>query len=155
MNKPKLRRLIASLLLGVLVGAGLVVALTASRLEEIAVQRDLFIAVARQQRQRLDQLEIQLQEFQTQPVVESIEIHINGLRDGDREALNLSLKEKLRPIAAGVVGKIVNDIEPELIKNLYHNRQLTHNEVIYTFQVRTVVIAPTTHFFLEVISEQD
>ncbi|MFO8059360.1 MAG: hypothetical protein R6U70_01700 [Bacillota bacterium] len=144
---PPTRRILAAFLLGALAGAALIMGVTAARVERATVQRDLFMTVAREQRHRLDQMKIQLEQFQTRPAVESVELHFVNIEE-DKSALALALAESLRPLSTGVIGEMVEDVNPAVLRNLYHHRIVLVNRSEYVITVETIVIAPSTHFFL-------
>lgn len=123
------------------------VGIMASRIEGATVRRDLFMTIAREQRHRLDQMKAQLEQFQTRPTVESVELHLLDFEE-EKPALVLALTERLRPLSTGIVGQIVQDVNPAVLRNLYHERIVISNQTQYVISVETIVIAPTTHFFL-------
>lgn len=145
--RPRHRRLLSAFLLGIIAGSALVGAAVAGQIERITLQRDLFFRVAREQRQTLDQMRIQLEQFQTKPVVESVEVHILDMPE-DRPAVSQRLVELLQPLGSVVVGQLVEDINPLLLRNLYDGRIATYNDADYEIQVLSVIVAPVTHFFL-------
>lgn len=149
---PSFRRLFAAFLLGAVVGAAALMGAVAAQVERVALQRDLFMTLAREQRQSLQQMRTQLEEFQTRPVVKSVEIHIINMdADGSRTAL--SLTEELRRISASVVGQVVEEVDPLLLRSLYHERTITLDRDHYLIQVESVVVAPTIHFFIYAYTE--
>lgn len=150
-----IRRFLAAFTLGVIVGAAGVTMLTAAQLESATVQRDLFRSIATDQRQQMQQLRQQLQEFQTRPAIETVKIHLSGLPDGKTETVQIELTERLRSVSDGMVGQMIDDIDPDMAKSLYHNREITHQDSRYLLRVETVVIAPTTHFFIDVSLQDD
>lgn len=154
MTGPSFRRLFAAFLLGVVVGAAALMGAVASRVEKVALQRDLFMSLAREQRQSLEQMKTQLEEFQTRPVVKSVEIHIMNM-DADRSKTALTLTEKLRAVSAGVVGQVVEEVDPLLLHSLYHERTVALDRDHYLIHVESVVVAPTVHFFLYAYTEDE
>ncbi len=149
-----LRRILAAFLLGAITGAALMMGFVAARIERATVQRDLFMTVAREQRHRLDQMRERIDEFQTQPTVESVELHFLDLEE-DKSATALALSELLRPLSSGIVGQMVEDVNPAVLRNLYHKRIVISNQNEYVISVESIVIAPTTHLFLSAELKSD
>ncbi|GEM_PF-6457942 len=145
--RPSVRRLLAVFLLGVIAGAALTAAAVAAQVERAVLQRDLFIKAAREQRQQLDQMRSQLEKFQTRPSIESVEIHLVNLGE-ERSSTALALQEKLRPLGAPLIGKMLDEVDPDMLKNIFQDRRVVHNESQYELAVQTIIIGPTTHFYL-------
>ncbi len=146
MSTPR-RRVLAVFLLGMIAGGALTAAAAAAQVERVSLQRDLFLRTAREQRQQLDQMRTQLEEFQTRPSIESVELHLVNLGE-ERSGTALALQEKLQPLGNPLIGKMLDEVDPSLLKNIFHERRVMHNETEFELAVQTIIVAPTTHFHL-------
>jgi hypothetical protein len=146
----RLLQLTAVLLIGMLLGAALMVFRTGQQLEQLQLERGQLLSHLRWYRTRVNKLSEKLSTHQW-VVVEEVELVLQGVEESSPQ--QLYLREELLPFLKELLGRRVTELEPELVTAMFEGRSLEYEKTRFSLHVHTLVIARRTRLVLEVWPE--
>ncbi|GAB6138715.1 hypothetical protein [Halanaerobaculum tunisiense] len=138
LTKKELVRLLASFLLGLIVGGSLINFWIGSQLDQLIYEKKQLIATINTQETELKQLKESLQE-EKRTVVQELKINIQTELDKHTKQ---ELKEKLFGILNSLLGRNISQIDGQLIAETINDRVIISEEKSYQIQVTWLVIQP-------------
>lgn len=139
-------RLLGAFVMGAVVGAASLIPLVGHRVDDLHKQTDQLLLELTEYKAQVENLRQSL-ETRTRFVIQEVRVEVVNLED---EARILSLKKQLRPYVQELVGRQITRVDPELTLGLLEGRSIMFDDKQMVVRVKTLIVAPTTQFFLEV-----
>ncbi len=142
-------QLLSAVLIGMLLGAGLMVMQTGHTLERMMLERGQLLSQLQWHRARNEKLSEQLSERRW-TAVEEVELVLEGVEPDSPEELHL--QEELLPYLQQLLGRRLTKLDPEVVLTIFEGRVIEYEQRKYSLEVRTVVLALQPQLILEVSS---
>lgn len=141
-----MKRCLAFLLLGVIVGASVINILNGKKMDRIYWDNEELKVQLFESTERLKRLEAQL-ETRHKSVIKEIKIELENSKGSFEE---LSLRQSLGELARDLVGEELDSLSPTMVHSLFHDRHVKlENQQLYHIRVKWIIISTQTIIHLD------
>jgi len=143
-TKNEIIYLIVIFLFGVITGAGLLNLSLSQQIDRLMLEKNEFKVKIEEQLNTIKQLEENRDKYN---YIRKISIELEtDLNKHSQQAI----KNKIRELLAGIVGKEIKNLDPLLLRDIVNNRYLLIEDKHYYLQLEYLVISEEMELFLKV-----
>lgn len=143
LNPQKSLPLLASLCIGIILGAALVNILTAKKIDQLYLQKAELEVKVKQHETKLKNLSESLERRQTR-VIENINLFVTL----DDQHKKIKLEEMVNDLLGHIVGKDLNKVDPMLVYKILDNRIIDLQGESYSIKVELIVMDTNLDVFI-------
>lgn len=144
-TRSRLATWVAVLALGGIVGAAAATVWSGRQLDELMRQREALMQRASDLQERMQKLEQSLSERRRRPI-QNVDVRLSGLDAAEESAL----RHQVRQLLQGLVGRPVDQVDPDLVAQILNGRLVDLNGRAVQLFLRSVWVTDTLTAWIEV-----
>lgn len=141
----KMRGILPVLVLGILAGGTAVSVFHAARLDRLYWEKEKLMVQLFETTERLSRLQSLWESGQSAEII-AVTIRLNG---DVNEFVLLELERTLNEMTAGLIGENIDNLNPDLLRQLVDRRKITVEDKDYLVTVRWIILGRETIFSLD------